>query len=97
MSAVEAKSRGTLRDAYENRPSMLRCILLLFPWGVGMVKAHASHQCDPGFDSLIVRHVWAEIELVLDLAPRVFLLVLQLSSLGKNQHAADSSWLNAVL
>ena len=41
--------------------------------------------------------MWAEIVLVLDPARRVFLWVLQFSSLSKNRHAAYSSWLLAVL
>ena len=47
----------------------------------------------PGFDSRTRCHKWVEFLLVLFSASRVFLRVLRFSSLAKNQHTADSSWL----
>ena len=47
----------------------------------------------PRFEYRTQRHEWVEFVLVLFSALRVFLRVLQFSSLLKNQHTADSNWL----
>ena len=51
------------------------------------MRAFASHQCGPG--SILGPGVicWSSLLLVLVLAPRVFLRVLQFSFLHKNQHS----------
>ena len=45
----------------------------------------------PGFDSWMWHHMWVEFVVCSRLAPKVFLWVLQFSSLHENQHAKSQS------
>ena len=65
-------------------------------WGSrdgAVVRALVSHQCGPGLIPGPDAISGLSLLLVLFSASRVFLRVLRFSSLSKNQHTADSSWL----